>query len=122
LAWIGLPGSLLGLGASACWGRLCDRRTSLETLQLVWICGALSPCIAYVATTPWMYSASSLTNALFGPGLEIVATLVIVAAARTASQALGDTRHVRAGRGWHHHRVVPRRAGPSCRRAGHPGR
>jgi hypothetical protein len=62
--------------------------TAFTALRLVWLCGALSPCIAYLATSPWFYGGIPMMNTLFSAGLDIVATMAIIdmAGPRRAAQ------------------------------------
>jgi predicted MFS family arabinose efflux permease len=83
------------LAGSAGWGWLVDRRSSLEALRAMYLIGALTPLIYYVAWNPWVLVASAVTDALVGIGLELVwmmAVIDVAGAHRTAQYvAIGAT-------------------------------
>ncbi len=83
------------LAGGAWWGRLVDRRSSLEALRVMYVIGAATPLICWAAWSPWVLIASSVTDALLGIGLELVWMMVIidVAGPRRAPQyvAIGAT-------------------------------
>jgi predicted MFS family arabinose efflux permease len=66
------------LAGNACWGRLVDRSSSLEALRAVFVIGALTPLLYYVARSPWMLAATSVTEALMQSGLDLVWLVVVL--------------------------------------------
>lgn len=66
------------LAGSAWWGWLVDRRPSLEALRVMYLVGAATPLICWVAWSPWVLVASSVTDALLGIGLELVWMMVVI--------------------------------------------
>lgn len=66
------------LAGSAWWGWLVDRRPSLEALRVMYLVGAATPLICWVAWSPWVLVASSVTDALLGIGLELVWLMVVI--------------------------------------------
>ncbi|MGH7303063.1 MAG: MFS transporter [Candidatus Rokuibacteriota bacterium] len=83
------------LAGSAYWGWLVDRRSSLEALRAMYLLGATTPLIYYVAWSPWVLVASAVTDSLVAVGLELVWMLAIIDIAgpqRTAQYvAIGAT-------------------------------
>ncbi len=83
------------LAGSAYWGWLVDRRSSLEALRVMYLVGAVTPLIYYVAWSPWVLVASSVTDSLLSVGLELVWMMAIIDVAgphRTAQYvAIGAT-------------------------------
>ncbi|OLB51715.1 MAG: hypothetical protein AUH99_06790 [Candidatus Rokubacteria bacterium 13_2_20CM_2_70_11] len=83
------------LVGSAWWGELVDRRSSLDALWMMYVVGAATPAICALAWNPWMLVASSVTDALFGIGLDLVWMIVVIdlAGPRRAAQyvAIGAT-------------------------------
>jgi MFS family permease len=83
------------LAGSAYWGWLVDRRSSLEALRVMYLIGAATPLIYYVAWSPWVLVASSVTDSLLSVGLELVWMMAIIDVAgphRTAQYvAIGAT-------------------------------
>jgi Na+/melibiose symporter-like transporter len=83
------------LAGSAYWGWLVDRRSSLEALRMMYLIGAATPLIYYVAWSPWVLVASSVTDSLLSVGLELVWMMAIIDVAgphRTAQYvAIGAT-------------------------------
>jgi len=83
------------LAGSAYWGWLVDRRSSLEALRVMYLVGAVTPLIYYVAWNPWVLAASAVTDSLVGIGLELVWMMAIIDVAgpqRTAQYvAIGAT-------------------------------
>ncbi len=66
------------LAGSAWWGWLVDRRPSLDALRVMYLVGAATPLICWVAWSPWVLVASSVTDALLGIGLELVWMIVVI--------------------------------------------
>jgi MFS family permease len=83
------------LAGSACWGWLVDRRSSLEALRVMYLVGAATPLIYYIAWSPWVLVASSVTDSLLAVGLELVWMMAVIDLAgpqRTAQYvAIGAT-------------------------------
>jgi predicted MFS family arabinose efflux permease len=83
------------LVGSAYWGWLVDRKSSLEALRLMYFVGATTPLIYYVAWSPWVLIASSVTDSLLAVGLELVWMMAVIDVAgpqRTAQYvAIGAT-------------------------------
>jgi len=83
------------LVGSAYWGWLVDRRSSLEALRVMYLVGAAAPVIYYVAWSPWVLVASSVTDSLLAVGLELVWMMAVIDVAgphRTAQYvAIGAT-------------------------------
>jgi MFS family permease len=70
--------SAAGIGGNLLWGRLADRHSSLTTLRLVYLTGALTPLAYWAASAPWMLGAATLSEALMSTGLDLVWTLVVI--------------------------------------------
>src|SRR5207247_3578580 len=66
------------LVGSAWWGGLVDRRSSLDALWVMYVVGAATPAICALAWSPWVLVASSVTDALFGIGLELVWMMLVI--------------------------------------------
>ena len=83
------------LAGSAYWGWLVDRRSSLEALRVMYLVGAATPLIYYLAWSPWVLVASSVTDSLLAVGLELVwmtAVIDVAGPQRTAQYvAIGAT-------------------------------
>ena len=83
------------LVGSAWWGELVDRRSSLDALWMMYVIGAATPAICALAWNPWVLVASSVTDAVFGIGLDLVWMIVVIdlAGPRRAAQyvAIGAT-------------------------------
>ena len=83
------------LAGSAYWGWLVDRRSSLEALRVMYLVGAATPLIYYIAWSPWVLVASSVTDSLLAVGLELVWMMAVIDVAgpqRTAQYvAIGAT-------------------------------
>ena len=77
------------------WGWLVDRRGTLEALRLMYLVGAATPLIYFVAWSPWVLVASAATDSLMAVGLEVVWMLAVIDVAgpkRTAQYvAIGAT-------------------------------
>jgi predicted MFS family arabinose efflux permease len=91
----GAVAAVATLAGSAYWGWLVDRRSSLEALRVMYLVGAATPLIYYVAWSPWVLVASSITDSLLAVGLELVWMLAVIDVAgpqRTAHYiAIGAT-------------------------------
>jgi predicted MFS family arabinose efflux permease len=83
------------LVGSAYWGWLVDRKSSLEALRVMYLVGAVTPLIYYVAWSPWVLVASAVTDSLLAVGLELVWMMAVIDVAgpqRTAQYvAIGAT-------------------------------
>lgn len=83
------------LAGSAYWGWLVDRKSSLEALRVMYLIGATTPLIYYVAWNPWVLLASAVTDSLLAVGLELVWMMAVIDVAgpqRTAQYvAIGAT-------------------------------
>jgi len=66
------------LAGGAYWGWLVDRKSSLEALRVMYVVGALTPLIYYVAWSPWVLVASSITDSLLAIGLELVWMMAVI--------------------------------------------
>ena len=91
----GAVAAVATLVGSAYWGWLVDRRSSLEALRVMYLVGAVTPLIYYVAWSPWVLVASSIADSLLAVGLELVWLLAVIDVAgpqRTAHYvAIGAT-------------------------------
>jgi predicted MFS family arabinose efflux permease len=74
-------GGAAGLIGNFCWGRLVDGRPGLRVLRHVYIVGAVSPLIYYVAGSPWTLVLTAVTDALMTSGLDMVWTMCLMDAA-----------------------------------------
>lgn len=74
-------GGAAGLVGNLCWGRLVDRRPSLHVLRIVYMVGALSPLVYYVADSPWLLVVTAVTDALMTSGLDMVWVMCLMDAA-----------------------------------------
>ena len=83
------------LAGSAYWGWLVDRKSSLEALRVMYLIGATTPLIYYIAWSPWVLVASAVTDSLLAVGLELVWMMAVIDVAgpqRTAQYvAIGAT-------------------------------
>jgi len=83
------------LAGSAYWGWLVDRKSSLEALRVMYLVGATTPLIYYLAWSPWVLVASAVTDSLLSVGLELVWMMAVIDVAgprRTAQYvAIGAT-------------------------------
>ena len=83
------------LAASAYWGWLVDRKSGLEALRVMYLIGAATPLIYYLAWSPWVLVASVVTDSLASVGLELVWMMAVIDVAgpqRTAQYvAIGAT-------------------------------
>ena len=81
-AWqVGVLGSVAAvvtLAGSAYWGRLVDRKPSLEALRVMYLLGGMTPLIYYVAWSPWVLLASVVTDSLVSVGLELVWMMAVI--------------------------------------------
>jgi len=66
------------LVGSAYWGWLVDRKSSLEALRVMYLVGAMTPLIYYVAWSPWVLVASAVTDSLLAVGLELVWMMAVI--------------------------------------------
>ena len=66
LLWGGpdLKAAVATLAGSAYWGWLVDRKSSLEALRVMYLIGATTPLISYIAWSPWVLVASAVTDSL----------------------------------------------------------
>lgn len=86
-AAVGAVGSLV---ASGFWGRFVDRYSSLPALRNVYLVGALTAVLYYVAPGPWALLGISVSDSFMTAGLDMVWTLAVIDAAgpnRTARYA-----------------------------------
>ena len=95
---VGVFGSVAAvatLAGSAYWGWLVDRKSSLEALRVMYLVGATTPLILYLAWSPWVLVASTVTDSLLAVGLELVWMMAVIDIAgpqRTAQYvAIGAT-------------------------------
>ena len=83
------------LAGSAYLGWLVDRKSSLEALRVMYLLGATTPLIYYLAWNPWVLVASAVTDSLVSVGLELVWMMAVIDVAgpqRTAQYvAIGAT-------------------------------
>jgi MFS transporter, DHA1 family, inner membrane transport protein len=83
-------GAIAGLAAYGYWGRLVDRSSAASALRVVYLVGVSSALMYYVAWTPWMLLAVSVTESFMTTGLDLVWMLALIDAAgprRTAQYA-----------------------------------
>ena len=78
LAAVGGAAALVG---NFYWGRLVDARPALAVLRLVYVVGAISPLVYYVAGSPWALVVTAVTEALMMSGLDMVWTMCLIDAA-----------------------------------------
>jgi len=87
--------ALATLAGSAYWGWLLDRKSSVEALRVMYLIGAATPLIYYLAWSPWVLVASAVTDSLLSVGLELVWMMAVIDIAgpqRTAQYvAIGAT-------------------------------
>ena len=87
--------ALATLAGSAYWGWLLDRKSSVEALRVMYLIGAATPLIYYLAWSPWVLVASAVTDSLLSVGLELVWMMAVIDVAgpqRTAQYvAIGAT-------------------------------
>ncbi len=95
---VGVFGSVAAvatLAGSAYWGWLVDRKSSLEALRVMYLVGATTPLIYYIAWSPWVLVASAVTDSVVAVGLELVWMMAVIDVAgpqRTAQYiAIGAT-------------------------------
>jgi predicted MFS family arabinose efflux permease len=92
---IGAIGAVAGLAGSAYWGRLVDRKSSLDALRVMYLLGGMTPLVYYLAWSPWVLVASAVTDSLVSVGLELVWMMAVIDVAgpqRTAQYvAIGAT-------------------------------
>src|SRR5262249_58834468 len=62
----------------AYWGRLVDRKSSLEALRVMYFLGGMTPLVYYIAWSPWVLVASSVTDSLVSVGLELVWMMAVI--------------------------------------------
>jgi len=83
------------LAGSAYWGWFLDRKSSVEALRVMYLIGAATPLIYYLAWSPWVLVASAVTDSLLSVGLELVWMMAVIDVAgpqRTAQYvAIGAT-------------------------------
>jgi hypothetical protein len=66
------------LVGSGYWGWLVDRKSSLEALRVMYLFGAMTPLIYYIAWNPWVLVASAITDSLLAIGLELVWMMAVI--------------------------------------------
>jgi MFS family permease len=84
MAHIGLLaaiGGAAGLVGNFCWGRMVDRRPTLNVLRVVYVVGAVSPVVLYFATSPSVLMVTAVTEALMTSGLDMVWIICLMDAA-----------------------------------------
>ncbi len=79
--------AVAGLVGNGCWGRLADRRSSLATLKMVYVIGALTPMIFFSARSSWMLAGGFVADSLMNTGLDLVWTMVLIEIAGPARAA-----------------------------------
>jgi MFS family permease len=88
-------GAVTTLAGSAYWGWLVDRKSSVEALRVMYLIGAATPLVYYLAWSPWVLVASVVTDSLVSVGLELVWMMAVIDIAgpqRTAQYvAIGAT-------------------------------
>jgi len=78
---VGVFGSVAAvatLAGSAYWGWLVDRKSSLEALRVMYLVGATTPLIYYIAWSPWVLVASAVTDSVVAVGLELVWMMAVI--------------------------------------------
>jgi predicted MFS family arabinose efflux permease len=92
---LGAVAAVAGLAGSAYWGRLVDRKSSLEALRVMYFLGGMTPLVYYLAWSPWVLVASAVTDSLVSVGLELAWMMAVIDVAgpqRTAQYvAIGAT-------------------------------
>jgi len=92
---LGAVAAIAGLAGSAYWGRLVDRKSSLEALRVMYFLGGMTPLVYYLAWNPWVLVASAVTDSLVSVGLELAWMMAVIDVAgpqRTAQYvAIGAT-------------------------------
>lgn len=76
---------IVGVFGNSWWGRLVDRRSSVQALRVVYMLGMCTPLIylvGFVARTPWILVATSISDSLMATGLDIVAMMAVLDIAR----------------------------------------
>src|SRR5207245_3584423 len=63
--------AVAALAGSRLWGWLVDRKSSLEALRVMYLIGATTPLIYYIAWSPWVLVASAVTDSRLALGLEL---------------------------------------------------
>jgi predicted MFS family arabinose efflux permease len=76
-----------GLTGNACWGRLADRRTTLRALRVVYLVGATTPVLYFMASSPWVLALTSVTESLMNTGLDLVFTMALIEVAGPSRSA-----------------------------------
>jgi predicted MFS family arabinose efflux permease len=82
--------AVAGMLGNGGWGRMADRWPARRALRAVYVVGALTPAIDYLARSPWLLVASAATESLMNTGLDLVWTLAVIDAGgrrRTAQYA-----------------------------------
>jgi predicted MFS family arabinose efflux permease len=91
---LGAVAAVAGLAGSAYWGRLVDRKSSLEAVRMMYLLGGMTPLVYYLGS-PWALLASAVTDSLVSVGLELVWMMAVIDVAgpqRTAQYvAIGAT-------------------------------
>jgi MFS family permease len=78
------------LAGNVLWGRLADRRSSLQALRAVYVVGTATALLYGATRTPWMLMGASIAESLMTTGLDLVWMLAVIDAAgpgRTAQYA-----------------------------------
>src|SRR5262249_44578044 len=71
-------GGIAALAGTACWGRLVDGCGSQQALRAVFAAGLVTPLLYYVAPSPWMLVATSVSDSLLQTGVDLVWLMVVI--------------------------------------------
>jgi len=84
-------GALAALGGNVVWGRLVDKRRSVQALRAVYLVGMLAPTTyAFCASVPSLVVGAAVAESLMATGLDLVWMLAVIEFAgpgRTAQYA-----------------------------------
>ena len=84
MAHIGLLAAIAGaagLVGNFCWGRMVDRRPTLQVLRVVYVVGTVTPIVFYFARSPWLLTMTATTEGLMTSGLDMVWVICLMDAA-----------------------------------------
>jgi predicted MFS family arabinose efflux permease len=84
MAHIGLLaaiGGAAGLVGNFCWGRMVDRRPTLQVLRVVYVVGTATPLVFCFARAPWILTMTATTEGLMTSGLDMVWIMCLMDAA-----------------------------------------
>jgi predicted MFS family arabinose efflux permease len=70
--------AVAALAGNAYWGRRVDRCGSQQALRAVFAVGLITPLLYYVAPSPWMLVATSVSDSLLQTGVDLVWLMVVI--------------------------------------------